>query len=141
MDPSRTRDPTLDASEVADVIGISEMLLRSRLARGADSYVGEKVGAHLLFSAADAFMLALADTLIGAGWPVKSANGAAHTIAPAGEPGDNVLVSRRLASERYELVSCPLADIARHLGEAATVIVPAAIWRRVVERASKILEA
>ncbi len=40
MDPSRTRDPSLDVVEVADIIGISEMLLRSRLARGADSYVG-----------------------------------------------------------------------------------------------------
>lgn len=141
MDPSRTRDPTLDASEVADVVGINENLLRSRLARGADSYVGEKVGPHLLFSAVDAFMLALADTLIGAGWPVRSANGAAHTIALAGAPGDGLLVSRRLASERYELVSCPLADIGRHLGEAATVIAPLAIWRRVVDRATKVLES
>ncbi|MDF2811125.1 MAG: hypothetical protein K0S56_2156 [Microvirga sp.] len=141
MDPSRTRDPTLDVAEVADIIGITEMLLRSRLARGADSYVGTKVGAHPLFSAADAFMLALADTLIGAGWPVKSANGAAHTIAFAGESSDDVLVSRRLAPERYELVASPLADIGLHLGEAATVIAPAAIWRRVVERASTILEA
>lgn len=141
MDPSRTRDPTLDVAEVADIIGITEMLLRSRLARGADSYVGQKVGPHLLFSAADAFMLAMADTLIGAGWPVRSANAAAHTIALAGEPGDDVLVSRRLASERYELVASPLDDIGRHLGEACTVIAPAAIWRRVVERASTILEA
>ncbi|MDF2810515.1 MAG: hypothetical protein K0S56_1546 [Microvirga sp.] len=141
MDPSRTRDPTLDASEVADIIGISEMLLRSRLARGADSYVGQKVGPHLLFSAVDAFMLAMADSLISAGWPVKSANGAAHTIAFAGEPGDGVLVSRRLAPERYELIASPLGDIGRHLGEAATVIVPAAIWRRVVERATRILES
>lgn len=141
MDPSRTRDPTLDASEVADIIGIAEMLLRSRLARGADSYVGEKVGPRLLFSAADAFMLALADTLIGAGWPVRSANGAAHTIASAGEPGDGVLVSRRILPERYELVASPLSDIGLHLGEAATVIAPAAIWRRVVDRATNILES
>lgn len=141
MDPSRTRDPTLDASEVADIVGISEVLLRSRLARGADSYVGQKVGAHLLFSARDVFMLAIADAFIGAGWPVKSANGAAHTIAIAGEPSDDVLVSRRIGPERYELISSAPADIGRHLGEAATVIAPAAIWRRVVDRATSILES
>ncbi len=62
------------------------------------------------------------------------------SLSPA-KPGDDVLVSRRLASERYELVASPLADIGRHLGEAATVIAPAAIWRRVVDRASTILEA
>ena len=140
MDPSRTRDPTLTVAEVAEIVGISAPLLHSRLARSAGLNAGEKIGGLLLFSARDAFMLAAADALIAAGWPVKSANGAARTIASASEPGTDVLVSRRLGAERYELIAAPLADIGRHLGEAATVIAPAAIWRRVVERATKILE-
>lgn len=139
MDPSRTRDPTLTVAEVAEIVGISAPLLHSRLARSAGLNAGEKIGGLLLFSARDAFVLAAANALIAAGWPVKSANGAARTIASASEP-DDVLVSRRIAADRYELIAAPLADIGRHLGEAATVIAPAAIWRRVVDRATKILE-
>ncbi|GAB4073185.1 hypothetical protein KHC28_15390 [Ancylobacter sonchi] len=126
--------------EVAELLGVSEHDLRSRLARGASDYVGEKTNGRILLSISDAYLLGIAYALTAAGWPVKSANAAAATLAGVEPDPGGLVLSRCLGPRRFELHAGTWADLHPHVAAAVTVIAPAVIWDTTVRISSKIME-
>ncbi|MCB4771806.1 hypothetical protein LGR54_24650 [Ancylobacter sp. Lp-2] len=137
---SHHHDPTMTVCEVAELLGVSEHDLRSRLARGASGYVGEKSNGRIMLSVRDAYLLGIAYALTAAGWPVKSANAAAATMAGTEPDSDRFVLSRPLGPKRFELQAGNWDDLHPHADAAVTVIAPAIIWDATTRTSSKIME-
>lgn len=133
-------NPALAVCEVAEILGVTEHDLRSRLARGASAFAGEKIRGRILLSCRDTYLLRLAYALTAAGWPVKSANAVAETMAGVEPDPDSFVLSRSLGPKKFELQMGSWPDLHPFADAAVTVIAPWLIWDATRRAAEKILE-